>query len=173
MVINTFKNKKKQARLDHGNVPHKVWSDPIHFLAFGFGSGLSPYAPGTFGTIAAIPLFLVLENLSLTFYVLVVIALTIFGIWICDVTARDLGVKDYQGIVWDEIVGYLCTMIAVPASLGFILMGFLLFRLFDMFKPWPVYLAERLPGGYGIVLDDVLAAAYAWLILQGIRYFFF
>lgn len=151
----------------------KVFTNPIHFLAFGFGSGLSPYAPGTMGTLAAIPLYWLLHYLSLPHYCIVVLALTLFGFWICDWSAKDLGVHDYPGIVWDEIVGYLITMIAAPAGWVWIVIGFLLFRLFDIWKPWPIHWADqKVKGGVGIVLDDVIAAVYAWIVLQVLAYFF-
>jgi len=93
--------------------------------------------------------------------------LTVLGIWLCQVTSRDLGVHDHAGIVWDEIVGYLITMIAIPATWPWVVAGFVLFRLFDIIKPWPIGWADRhVHGGLGIMLDDVLAAVYAGLIMQ-------
>ena len=146
-----------------------VWRNPIHFLAFGFGSGTLPVAPGTFGTVVAIPLYLWLLPLSLWGYLAVVLVMTAAGIWLCDVTSRDLGVHDHAGIVWDEIVGYLITMIAAPPGWMWIVAGFVLFRFFDILKPWPIGWADRrVQGGLGIMLDDVLAAIYAWLVLHGL-----
>lgn len=148
-------------------VPKSVWRNPIHFLAFGCGSGAMPFAPGTFGTLVAIPLYLVLEPLSLVYYLLIVAGLTLIGIALCHITARDIGVHDHGGIVWDEIVGYLLTMAAAPRGWLWIVIGFVLFRLFDIVKPWPIRLADKqVSGGFGIMLDDVLAAGYAWLVLQ-------
>jgi phosphatidylglycerophosphatase A len=144
-----------------------VWRNPIHFLAFGFGSGALPRAPGTFGTLVAVPLFLLLAPLPLWTYLSLVAVLAVLGVWLCQVTSRDLGVHDHAGIVWDEIVGYLITMIAVPASWPWLVAGFVLFRLFDIIKPWPIGWADRhVHGGLGIMLDDVLAAVYAGLIMQ-------
>lgn len=149
------------------SIPQSVWRNPIHFLAFGFGSGALPVAPGTFGTLVAIPIYLLMEPLSLWLYLAVVTVVTALGVWICHVTSRDLGVHDHPGIVWDEIAGYLITMIAAPAGWLWVLLGFVLFRIFDIIKPWPIgWVDRRVSGGLGIMLDDVLAAVYAWLLLR-------
>lgn len=149
-------------------VPAKtVFSSPIHFLAFGFGSGLSPFAPGTAGTLAAIPLYLLLVQLPWWGYGLVLLAISLAGIWICGESSRRLGVHDHGGIVWDEFAGFLLTMIAAPPGWVWVVAGFFLFRLFDIWKPWPVRIVDRdVPGGLGIMLDDILAGVYAWLTLQ-------
>lgn len=148
-------------------IPQSVWRNPIHFLAFGFGSGAMPVAPGTFGTLVAIPIYLLMEPLSLWLYLAIVTGITVLGVWLCHVTSRDLGVHDHPGIVWDEIAGYLITMIAAPTGWLWVLLGFVLFRIFDIIKPWPIGWADRrVSGGLGIMLDDVLAAVYAWLLLQ-------
>lgn len=142
-------------------------SNPIHFLALGFGSGLSPKAPGTMGTLAAIPLFLLISWLPLAAYLAVVVLVSVVGIWICDRAARDFGVHDHPAIVWDEIAGFLVTMIAVPAGLAWVVLGFLLFRLFDILKPWPIrWLDRHVHGGVGIMLDDLLAGAFALVLLH-------
>jgi phosphatidylglycerophosphatase A len=147
--------------------PASIWRNPIHFLAFGFGSGAAPVAPGTFGTLAAVPIFLLLNQLNVGLYLLVVGALAVLGVWLCHVTARDLGEHDHGGIVWDEMVGYWLTMAAAPAGWLWLAAGFALFRLFDIWKPWPIRIADRrLHGGLGIMLDDILAAGFAWLCLQ-------
>jgi phosphatidylglycerophosphatase A len=147
--------------------PASVWLNPIHFLAFGFGSGAAPVAPGTFGTLAAVPIYLLLNQLSLGLYLTVVSALALLGIWLCHVTSRDLGEHDHGGIVWDEMVGYWLTMAAAPAGWLWLAVGFALFRLFDIWKPWPIRWADRhVHGGLGIMLDDILAAGFAWLCLQ-------
>ncbi|MCU7844808.1 MAG: phosphatidylglycerophosphatase A [Candidatus Thiodiazotropha sp. (ex Monitilora ramsayi)] len=139
---------------------------PVHLLAFGFGSGLAPKAPGTFGTLVAIPIYLILQPLSYWLYLLLVVLGFIVGIWICDQTSKDLGVHDHGGIVWDEIIGYLITMSFVPASLWWILIGFVLFRLFDILKPWPIgWLDKRVEGGFGIMLDDLVAGLYAGVVM--------
>ncbi len=139
---------------------------PTHLLAFGFGSGLLPKAPGTFGTLAAIPIYLLIQPLSLWIYLLLVSAGFLVGIWICDQTSKDLGVHDHSGIVWDEIIGYLLAMAFVPLSLWWVLIGFGLFRLFDILKPWPIgWLDKRIGGGLGIMLDDLVAGLFAGLVM--------
>lgn len=150
------------------SAPPSVWRNPIHFLAFGFGSGAMPFAPGTFGTVVAIPIYWFLLPLSLWSYLATVLVITLVGVWLCHVTSRDLGVHDHAGIVWDEIAGYLITMIAAPPGWQWMLAGFILFRFFDIIKPWPIgWVDRRIHGGLGIMLDDVLAAGFAWLVLQG------
>lgn len=144
----------------------KLW---IYGLALGLGSGLSPKAPGTVGTVVAVPLYILLSYLSPVHYMGVVFMLALVGIYLCDVTARDFGVLDDPRIVWDEIVGYLLTMFLAPTGWYWIVLGFALFRLFDILKPWPVKLCEtKMKGGLGIMADDWLAAGYAWLILQAV-----
>jgi len=137
-------------------------SNPIHFLALGFGSGLLPKAPGTFGTLAAIPLYLLMVELSHFTYAAIVLLVCISGIYICGKAATDAGVHDHGAIVWDEIAGFLITMFMVPISWQSILVGFLLFRVFDIFKPWPIsYIDKHVHGGFGIMLDDILAGIFA------------
>ena len=140
---------------------------PLDFLALGFGSGLLPRAPGTAGTVAAIPLYLVMQSLALQVYVPLVVLLFLLGIPICAHTARRLGVHDHPGIVWDEIVGYLITMTFAPPGWLWVLAGFLLFRFFDILKPWPIrWLDRRVGGGFGIMVDDLLAGIAAAAVLQ-------
>lgn len=141
--------------------------NPVHFLALGFGAGCSPYMPGTAGSVVGVVLYCFLQNLDVFVYAALVLLLSLAGIWLCGRTSRDLGVEDHQAIVWDEIVGYLVTMIAAPPGWLWIAAGFVLFRLFDITKPWPVNWADkRVSGGLGIMLDDIIAAIYALLILQ-------
>lgn len=148
--------------------------DPRHFLALGMGSGLVPKAPGTMGTLAAVPLVWLLQGLPLWGYLLVILFAFLIGIWLCDVTARNLGVHDHPGIVWDEFVGYGLTMVAVPSGWQWLLLGFCLFRVFDILKPWPIRQVDRrVGGGFGIMLDDVLAGVFAWLLLQVVILFAF
>ncbi|MFK5987113.1 MAG: phosphatidylglycerophosphatase A [Pseudomonadota bacterium] len=151
----------------------KVFSNADHFLAFGFGSGLSPFAPGTMGTLAAIPLYLIMVLLLPQWmYITLTIVFLVIGIGICDRVSNDLQTHDFSGIVWDEIVGYLITMMFLPLSWELILLGFLLFRFFDILKPWPIsWLDKELSGGLGIMLDDVLAGIFAWVILMLISHF--
>jgi phosphatidylglycerophosphatase A len=137
--------------------------NPVHFLALGFGSGLATKAPGTFGTLAALPLVWVCSYfLSLNMYVILTLIFSVVGIWLCGRTAHDMQVHDDSSIVWDEVVGMLITMIAVPLSWQTLLVGFVLFRLFDIVKPWPIsYLDKHVHGGFGIMADDVLAGVFA------------
>lgn len=144
-------------------------TQPIQFLALGFGSGLAPKAPGTFGTLAAIPVFLLLIMLLPTPlpYALVVIFLGLAGIYICGKAADDVGVHDHPAIVWDEFVGFFITMFMVPVSWQSILVGFILFRIFDIFKPWPIsFIDKKMTGGLGIMFDDVIAGIFALAIMQ-------
>jgi phosphatidylglycerophosphatase A len=142
-----------------------------HFLAFGFGAGKAPVAPGTFGTLVGIAAYLLLQPLSALSYAVTVLALFALGVWLCQVTEQDLKVHDHPGIVWDEIVGYLITMFMAPAGWVWIAVGFLLFRLFDIWKPFPIrQLERRIQGGFGNMLDDALAGLYSLAALQGIAY---
>jgi phosphatidylglycerophosphatase A len=142
-----------------------------HFLAFGFGAGKAPVAPGTFGTLVGIAAYLLLQPLSALSYAVTVLALFALGVWLCQVTEQDLKVHDHPGIVWDEIVGYLITMFMAPAGWVWIVAGFLLFRLFDIWKPFPIrQLERRIQGGFGNMLDDALAGLYSLAALQGMVY---
>ncbi len=144
-----------------------VLSSPIHFFAFGFGSGLAPFAPGTFGTLAAVPLYLLMINFSLPLYLLMTLFSIIIGFWLCGKSSEMLGVHDHSGIVWDEFAGFFITMIAAPQGWQWIVLGFALFRLFDIWKPWPIHIVDRkVQGGVGIMMDDVIAGIYALVVLQ-------
>jgi phosphatidylglycerophosphatase A len=147
--------------------PASVFRNPVHLLAFGLGSGLAPKAPGTFGTLAAVPLYMALNQLPLAAYALALIVSFGLGIWICDKTAQDLGVHDHGGIVWDEFVGFWITMFVAPPEWYWVVVGFLLFRFFDIVKPFPIsWLDKHVKGGLGIMLDDAVAGTFAWLCLQ-------
>lgn len=141
--------------------------NPINWLAWGLGSGLSPWMPGTCGTLVGVALYLPLSVLPLVVYLLIVLFMAIFGIWLCAYTARDLAVHDHGSIVWDEIVGVLVALTAAPAGWPWLLAGFALFRLFDIWKPWPIsWLDRQVHGGFGIMIDDILAGLYAAVLLQ-------
>ncbi len=145
---------------------------PVLFVAYGFGAGLAPKAPGTFGTLVAIPVYILLHNLSTYSYLAVLVFFTLVGIWICGKAAKEVGVDDPSGIVWDEIVGLLFVFIALPFSWMLLVFGFLLFRLFDILKPWPIcWLDKTLRGGLGIVVDDVLAGISSCAVLHLMVYF--
>lgn len=144
---------------------------PVHCLALGFGSGLSPVAPGTCGTLVGIPLYLLLRDLYLPYYLAAITGLFLLGIYICGKTSGLLGSQDPGAIVWDEIVGYLCTMALAPRGWVWILAGFMLFRAFDILKPWPIaWLDQRVKGGFGIMLDDLAAGVFGLIGLQLIAY---
>ncbi|AZQ09710.1 phosphatidylglycerophosphatase A [Shewanella khirikhana] len=148
-------------------------TNPWHFLALGFGSGLAKKAPGTFGTLAAIPLYLLLSPLPLVWYLLATVIAVVAGVYICDRASKDMGVHDHGAIVWDEVAGLLITMIAAPAGIVWLLVGFVLFRIFDILKPWPIRVLDaRVHGGLGIMADDVLAGLFALACLHGLAYFF-
>ena len=149
------------------------WRNPIHLLAFGFGSGAAPKAPGTFGTLAALIPYYFLQELSLLPYLAVILVSFIAGIYICGKCSEDLGVHDHGGIVWDEFVGLWITLIAVPTGWQWVLLGFILFRIFDIAKPWPIHWADKqVSGGFGIMLDDVLAGLYSLALLQLAAWYF-
>ena len=149
------------------NTGLQVLKNPVHLLALGFGAGCAPKLPGTAGTLVGVLLYLLLQHLSVRYYVGLLIILFVLGIWICGRTVRDLGVHDHPAIVYDEIVGYLVTMILAPPGWFWIVSGFLLFRLFDIWKPWPIrWLDRRVKGGFGVMLDDVVAGLFAFLTQQ-------
>ena len=142
--------------------------NPILLFATGFGAGLMPWAPGTWGTLVAVLLcWLAQLWLSNFAFALLTLLLFLFGVWLCERTNEILQTDDHAAIVWDEFVGFFITMIAAPSGVLWLVVGFVLFRLFDIVKPWPVNLADKkLKGGFGVMADDVLAGAYAWLSLQ-------
>lgn len=145
----------------------KVWTNWQYFISFGFGSGLAPKAPGTFGTIAAFPLYYLLLGMPANVYLLVCVVSFFFGVKIVDNVSKEIGVDDHPGIVWDEIVGYLFTMYLVPFSIFNALLGFILFRVFDIWKPFPIrWLDKHVKGGLGVMIDDFIAAVFAWFALQ-------
>lgn len=138
----------------------------IIVLASGFGAGYSPIAPGTFGTLVAIPIYLVLSRIPFPIYELTLLTFFFLSSWISDRAQNYWGRKDHPRIVIDEILGFLVTMLWVPKTPLLIILGFFLFRFFDIVKPPPLRLAEKVKGGYGVVLDDVLAGVYANIVLQ-------
>lgn len=149
--------------------------NPWHLLATGFGSGLSPIIPGTMGTLAAIPFYLLLVQLPLPLYLVVVAAACVVGVKICQVTSDDMRVHDHGSIVWDEFAGFWITMLVVPlfnlsvTDWKWLLTGFVLFRFFDMVKPWPIgWLDKQVHGGLGIMLDDIVAGVMAGFALYAV-----
>ncbi|HHO59563.1 MAG TPA: phosphatidylglycerophosphatase A [Thiotrichales bacterium] len=140
--------------------------DPVVFLALGLGSGLSPFAPGTAGTLMTVPLVLLLQQFSTGVYLAVMLLVLLTGSWVCGYAAKQLGVHDHPAIVYDEVAGFLITMFLVPVGWQWLLGGFILFRFFDAVKPWPIsWLDRNIDGGIGIMLDDVLAGFISLSIL--------
>jgi phosphatidylglycerophosphatase A len=149
----------------------KHLADPVHCLALGFGSGLAPVAPGTFGSLVGLAFAVALAPLGLAWQLAATIAAVVAGVWICGESARRLGVHDHPAIVWDEVAGMMITMLAVPDAWWGAPLAFLLFRLFDIAKPWPIREIDHgLGGGAGIMLDDVLAGLFAALGLTVVGY---
>jgi len=161
---------KDKAILDRLVLKKVALSSPGGFLAFGLGAGLSPFAPGTMGTLVAIPFTFALKSLGDTGFWIVLILLFLLGIQLCEQVTRKLGVNDHGGIVWDEMVGYWLSVAFVPLQWHWLLAAFLLFRFFDIFKPWPIrQLDRKISGGFGIMIDDVAAALFTIIILAGVQ----
>lgn len=143
------------------------------FIATGFGVGYSPIAPGTLGTLVAIPIYYFLSEIPSPLYEITLVGFFFLAVWISENAEIFFGKKDDQRIVIDEMIGFLITMLWIPKTIHFILIGFFLFRFFDILKPFPIRRLEtRLKGGWGVVLDDVLAGVYANIILQIASYYF-
>ena len=145
--------------------------NPVHLIACGFGSGLAPKAPGTFGSLAAIPFWLLLQMLDTPWYCFAVAVAFGVGVYVCGRTARDIGVQDHGAVVWDEFVGLWITLAVASPSWPWVLMGFALFRLLDIWKPWPIRWCDRnVHGGFGVMLDDAVAGFGALGLLLLIQY---
>ena len=145
--------------------------DPVHILAFGFGTGLSPVAPGTVGSLVGVLFAWLTIDLGIFVQLVVAAAIILSGIWICGESARRIGVHDHGGIVWDEIAGMYVTLLLAPPTITAWIVAFGLFRLFDIIKPWPIRdLDHRLKGGLGIMLDDLAAALYDLILLALYRW---
>lgn len=168
-MIATGRGNKPQFEAISISNPHfrDLITDPVYLLAFGFGSGLARKAPGTFGSVAAIPPYLLMSHLPLWAYAAVVASAFALGVFICDQAAKRLRIKDPAGIVWDEFVGLWIALFMLPQGWWYLVLGFLLFRFFDILKPWPVnYVDRNVTGGLGIMVDDVAAGLYALLVVQ-------
>ena len=150
-----------------------IFQHPAFFLAFGGGAGLSPAAPGTVGTLVAFPLFwLINQYLDPIQFLLLIDMMFIVGIWACGLTGKVLGAHDHGGMVWDEIVAFLLVLFFTPDNIVWQAFAFLLFRLFDIFKPQPIrYYDKKLRGGFGVMFDDMLAAFYTLLCLAAWKAF--
>lgn len=148
-----------------------LFSHPAHLLSFGFGAGLVPRSPGTAGTLVAFPMYWYLApRLTDAMFLLVLICAFAFGVWVCDKTGKALGVSDYGGIVWDEIVAFTLVLFFTPEGLAWQLLAFSLFRFFDIVKPEPIkHFDKTWHGGLGVMFDDILAAGYTLLCLAAIK----
>lgn len=144
-----------------------LFQHPAYFFGLGFGSGLAKIAPGTFGTLMGLPLFWLIADYSFPTQLATITALFIIGIYFCSATGKAIGVADHGSIVWDEIVAIMLVLTFTPIALQWWLAAFLLFRLFDIWKPFPIRQCDaRLKGGFGVMLDDLLAAIYAIISLK-------
>jgi len=154
------------------NQRRALLSHPAGWIATAMGAGLAPRAPGTVGSLVALlPWWFLLQSLSPGWYAVVLVAGFVLGVWACGVACRRLGVHDHGALVWDEVIGMWIALIAAPAHWGWMVAGFALFRLFDIWKPWPVRVADRrVHGGFGVMLDDVIAGVYALVVLQAAAY---
>ncbi|HEU4922337.1 MAG TPA: phosphatidylglycerophosphatase A [Burkholderiales bacterium] len=151
-----------------------AFSHPAHAIAFGFGAGLSPFAPGTAGSALGWVIGWALAEVNPWVFFLVVIVLFLVGFWACEITGRHLGVADHGGMVWDEVVAFLLVLAVVPRELAWQAAAFVLFRFFDIAKPPPIrQLERRYGGGFGVMFDDVVAAAYTLLALAVVKRAFF
>jgi phosphatidylglycerophosphatase A len=146
-------------------------SHPTHFVALGFGVGLVPAAPGTFGTLLALPLFWLLHpRLDAVDFLILLGTLYFLGVWACDRTGRDMGVEDHGSMVWDEVVAFLLVLFFTPPHIVWQAFAFVLFRLFDVLKPGPVRYVEKLfRGGFGVMVDDLAAAFFSLICLALLR----
>ncbi len=153
--------------------PRQVIFNPMtNLAAFGLGSGLAPFAPGTFGTLVAVPAYLFLAELSCTLYIMVGLIAFFVGVYFCNAAAESLRSHDHPAIVWDEIVGYWVAMAFVPVTAATVVTGFMFFRLFDITKPWPIrWIDKKVSGGIGIMLDDVIAGVYTNICLWFLHHY--
>lgn len=153
--------------------PHSIWTNPIHFIACGFGIGACPFFPGTLATIAAIPLILMLSNTTHGIYLLACIILFFVGVYICGKTNRDFKTDDHSAACFDEIATFPIAMLGIAPTWYFLLIAFVLFRFFDIVKPWPIrWIDQHVHGGWGVMLDDLLAAIATLIIMIVISHFF-
>ena len=153
------------------NLPELI-RDPVLAVAFGLGIGLTPRLPGTVGTLLAIPLWWWLSDLNVLSYLAITAGAFLLGIWVCNHATDTLGRHDHPGIVFDEIVGYLLALVVVPVNIGWLLLSFVLFRFFDIVKPWPIcWLDRRIQGGFGVMLDDLIAGLCTAGVILIIRFF--
>lgn len=152
------------------SLPRSIWTNPIHFIACAFGAGTLPWAPGTWATIAAIPICLALAPLPIWLYVAIIALLFILGIFVCGITNRDFGFEDHPICAWDEMACFPVVMIGIPITWYDLLLAVILFRFFDILKPWPIgWLDKHVHGGFGVMLDDLVSALISLAIMHGIQ----
>ncbi len=150
-----------------------IWTNPVHFIACGFGTGAVPVMPGTIGTLVGVVLYLVIRSLPMWLYLSITVLLILLGVWLCGQVNRDFGTDDHPAAVWDEIAVFPLVMMAIPFTWYYLLLGFLLFRLFDIWKPGPIrWVDKNVHGGVGVMLDDVIAALFAWVVMLFIAWVF-
>ena len=151
-----------------------AFSHPAHVIASGFGTGLAPFAPGTFGTLLGWAIGWALADLHEGVIFSALVILFLVGLWACEITGRHLGISDHGSMVWDEVVAFALVIALVPRELAWQLAAFAAFRFFDIVKPPPIrYLERRYGGGFGVMFDDLVAAGYALLVLAAAKRLFF
>jgi phosphatidylglycerophosphatase A len=161
----------RKNKLNSHDLKKQVFSDWRYFLGFGFGSGLLPKMPGTWGTAIAIPLVYILSFVPLTVYLGFTVVYFILGTWLSEKLSNELGIHDYGGVNCDEVVGFLVLMLPFPCELPYLLTAFILFRFFDIIKPFPISWIDRhVLGGFGMMFDDIVAAGMSMLLMFTIQY---
>ena len=165
-TISLWQKLQNQYQKNVGKAPLSIWTNPVHFVACGFGIGAVPFMPGTFGTLLGIPLALILSHFNVLYYAIACVALFLIGVWLCQVTNKDFGTDDHPAAVIDEIATFPVALIAIPMDWQYILAAFVLFRFFDIVKPGPIRWVDKIiHGGFGVMLDDLLAALSTLAIL--------
>ena len=145
--------------------PRSIWKNPIHFIACGFGVGTIPFFPGTFGTLLSIPFCILFSRASVPMYLVLSFLMIAISAYTTHITCKDFGVHDHTATVSDEVAGFLLTMVAIPVNGYTLALGFILFRFFDIVKPWPIGPSQDLPKGWGITIDDLIAALFVNIII--------
>jgi len=164
--------KKSRSYLNVPPIPESIWQHPLHFIAFGFGSGACPFAPGTLGTLFAVPFYLIACAFGDKVYAFLTLIFVLMSIYVCAKASQAVLVDDHQGMCLDEFAGFFVTMLFLPHTYIWIIAGFILFRLFDIWKPWPIsYIDQHMHGGFGMIFDDVIAGVFACAILQMFKFF--
>lgn len=165
--MNITQYQKKVAR-----PPHSIWTNPIHFITCGFGIGASPFIPGTLGTLFSVPLTIMLSHTPIWFYIIACVVMFAWGIYGCGKTNKDFNTSDHPAAVFDEIATFPIVMIGISLTWYYLLIGFILFRFFDIVKPWPIrWFDQNVHGGFGVMFDDLLAALASYAILLIITFF--